>query len=129
MHIPTSQSSRRPSCSRCDALCCRLTVVLQPEDQVASHLTALSPQGLRIMARGEDGWCVALNASKMNCGIYESRPSVCRRFVMDGPYCKDIRRQHSAASTDQPAPQAIGSRKLPNASPQAGDGHSSLIKD
>jgi len=26
----------------------------------------------------------------MNCGIYEMRPSVCRRFVMNGAYCKAI---------------------------------------
>ena len=25
-------------CTRCDAVCCRLTVVLQPEDRVAEHL-------------------------------------------------------------------------------------------
>lgn len=126
MPTPSAHASRGPSCSRCEALCCRLTVVLQPEDQVASHLTATSPQGLRVMARGEDGWCVALNASKMNCGIYESRPSVCRRFVMDGPYCKDIRRRHSHPSTDQPSSQATGPGNLTHASPQDGDGRSSL---
>ena len=31
----------------------------------------------------------------MNCGIYDTRPSVCRRFVMNGPYCRAIREEYS----------------------------------
>jgi uncharacterized protein len=42
------------------------------------------------MRHGENGWCAALNSAHMNCGIYETRPAVCRRFVMNGPYCKTI---------------------------------------
>ena len=83
-------------CTRCDAVCCRLTVVLEPEDRVPSHLTTFLPAGPRVMARDEDGWCVALDGSKMNCGIYESRPDVCRRFVMDGPYCRSVRDEYNA---------------------------------
>lgn len=73
-------------------------VVLQPEDRVPGYLTTCSPEGLQVMRRGEDGWCVALNSTDMNCGIYETRPSVCRRFKMNGPYCKAIRAEYSAAS-------------------------------
>lgn len=43
------------------------------------------------MRRDEEGWCVALNSARMNCGIYDSRPAVCSRFVMGGPYCKAVR--------------------------------------
>lgn len=94
MTAPTpSKSAAR--CSACEAVCCRLTVVLQPEDRVPDHLTARSPEGLHVMKRGEDGWCVALNSVHMNCGIYDVRPSVCRRFVMNGPYCKAIRAEYS----------------------------------
>ena len=78
-------------CSRCDAVCCRLTVVLQPEDRVAEHLTTYTAAGLHVMARDEEGWCVALDGARMCCSIYESRPAVCHRFVMDGPYCREIR--------------------------------------
>lgn len=78
-------------CNRCDAVCCRLTVVLQDADRVADHLTTYTDRGLHVMARDEDGWCVALDGARMCCSIYESRPEVCRRFVMDGPYCRDIR--------------------------------------
>ncbi|MCF7220749.1 YkgJ family cysteine cluster protein [Marilutibacter chinensis] len=83
-----------PLCSRCDAVCCRLTVVLQPEDRVAGHLTTHTAAGLHVMAKDKDGWCVALDGARMCCSIYESRPSVCRRFVMDGPYCQAVREDY-----------------------------------
>lgn len=82
--------SGRAHCSRCLAACCRLTVILQPDDHVPDDLTTHSPEGLHVMKRGEDGWCVALNREHMNCGIYETRPSVCRRFAMNGAYCRAI---------------------------------------
>jgi Fe-S-cluster containining protein len=81
-------------CSRCDAVCCRLTVVVMPEDNVPGHLLERR-DGLTVMARDEEGWCVALDSSRMCCSIYESRPDVCRRFVMDGPYCRSVREDYS----------------------------------
>jgi Fe-S-cluster containining protein len=82
-------------CSKCDAVCCRLTVVLQPEDKIPSHLTTHLANGLHVMARDEEGWCVAMDGARMNCGIYESRPAICRRFVMNGPYCKSVRAEYA----------------------------------
>jgi len=79
------------SCQRCAAVCCRLTVVLMPEDRVPAHLTTTTADGLHVMARAEDGWCVGLDPVRMCCSIYEQRPSTCRRFVMDGPYCRATR--------------------------------------
>lgn len=87
-------------CARCDAVCCRLTVVVQPEDRIPSHLTTIDERGIEQMARDEDGWCVAIDSARMCCSIYEERPSVCRRFVMNGPYCREIRKVY-AASTDR----------------------------
>ena len=84
-------ASKKANCASCDAVCCRLTVVLQPEDKIPSHLTTQLPSGLHVMKHDEDGWCVAINSTRMNCGIYDSRPSICRRFVMNGPYCKAVR--------------------------------------
>ncbi|HZX76849.1 YkgJ family cysteine cluster protein [Lysobacter sp.] len=81
-------------CARCDAVCCRLTVVLQPEDWIPPHLTTRTEAQLLVMAHDEDGWCVALDGARMNCGIYETRPAVCRRFVMDGPYCNAVRSEY-----------------------------------
>lgn len=92
---PAPEAANKPKpgrahCSRCQAACCRLIVVLQPDDQVPEDLTTHSPEGLHVLRRGEDGWCVALDRAHMNCGIYETRPSACRRFAMNGPYCKSI---------------------------------------
>jgi len=82
-------------CSNCDAVCCRLTVVLGPDDRVADHLTTHTDHGLRVMARDEEGWCVALDGARMCCSIYETRPAICRKFAMGGPYCVDERTEYA----------------------------------
>ncbi len=84
------------ACSRCDAVCCRLTVVLEAGDEVPELLTARLPGGSRVMAHDAQGWCVALDPERRNCGIYADRPGTCRRFVMDGPYCRSVRSEHRA---------------------------------
>ncbi|MCR6664096.1 MAG: YkgJ family cysteine cluster protein [Luteimonas sp.] len=85
----------KPLCARCDAVCCRLTVVLQPEDRIPLHLTDKTDAGLTVMARDEEGWCVAIDAAHMRCSIYDTRPGICRRFVMAGPYCREVRADYS----------------------------------
>ncbi|XRD91035.1 YkgJ family cysteine cluster protein [Dyella nitratireducens] len=92
---PSRHAKGKPHCTRCDAVCCRLVVVLEPGDNIPDHLTTHLPQGHRVMAHGDDGWCVALDRTHMNCGIYENRPAVCRRFFMGGPYCKAIRAEYA----------------------------------
>ncbi len=83
------------SCSRCDAVCCRLTVVLFPEDSsVPRHLVTRNPQGLEVMARNEDGWCLGIDPLRMCCSIYEQRPAICRKFAMGGPGCRDARKTY-----------------------------------
>ena len=79
------------SCSSCDAVCCRLTVVVMPEDRIPRHLTTDTAQGLEVMARDEEGWCVAVDHARMCCSIYEQRPAICRTFAMGSPYCRDER--------------------------------------
>ena len=79
------------SCSACDAVCCRLTVVVMPEDRVPRHLVARNDHGVEVMAHGEDGWCVAIDPLRMCCSIYEQRPFVCREFDMGGGDCADVR--------------------------------------
>lgn len=78
-------------CERCDAVCCRLTVLVDPSDHIPHHLTSVTPEGWHVMARDEEGWCVAIDAARMCCSIYATRPAICRRFVMSGPYCRDVR--------------------------------------
>lgn len=94
MNSPARPVHAAAHCSTCQAVCCRLTVVLRPEERVPAHLTARTPEGLRVMKHAEDGWCAALDRTHMNCGIYEQRPAECRRFVMNGPYCKALRAEY-----------------------------------
>lgn len=88
-------SADAPHCASCDAVCCRMTVVLQPEDRVAGHLTTWTEAGLQVMARDEFGWCVAVDPAGGGCSIYASRPDVCRRFTMGGAYCRALREDYS----------------------------------
>ena len=74
-------------CSSCEAVCCRLLVVLMPDDVVPARFIARDERDLEVMARGEEGWCAALNLDTMQCSIYEQRPYICRGFAMGGPYC------------------------------------------
>ena len=85
----------KPRCDRCDAVCCRLTVVLMPEDRIPARFTTLNAHGVEVMARDEDGWCVAIDQARMCCSIYASRPSICRKFAMGGPYCREVRADYA----------------------------------
>lgn len=76
-------------CSDCEAICCRLTVVLLPGDEaVPEQFTTHDAHGLHVMARGEDGWCSALDLNTMLCSIYEQRPGICRKFAMGSEFCR-----------------------------------------
>lgn len=90
LHIHPDDSKLDPtvSCSSCEAVCCRLTVVLEDSDRVAEHLIVRGANGVAVMAHAEDGWCIALDRASKSCSIYELRPSVCRRFAMGGGYCR-----------------------------------------
>jgi uncharacterized protein len=93
---PEKHAKRATLCTKCKALCCRLIVVLEPGDHIPAHLTTHLPQGTHVMARAEDGWCVALDRTHMNCSIYKDRPADCRRFAMGGAYCNFLRAESAA---------------------------------
>jgi Fe-S-cluster containining protein len=82
------------SCSHCDAVCCRLTVVVMPDDDVPRHLVERTAAGLNTMARSEEGWCVAVDPIHMHCTIYDQRPAICRKFAMGSAYCRDERSKY-----------------------------------
>lgn len=88
IHPDDSKIDPNVSCSRCEAVCCRLTVVLSEKDQIEEHLIARGDNGVDTMAHGADGWCVALDRVEKCCSIYAHRPEVCRRFAMGGGYCR-----------------------------------------
>ncbi len=76
-------------CDECEAICCRLTVVLLPGDErVPEQFVTADERGMRVMAHGEDGWCTALDLDTMRCSIYELRPGICRKFTMGSEFCR-----------------------------------------
>ena len=89
------------SCNACDAVCCRLTVTVADGDAVPRRYVERNAQGVAVMAHGADGWCIALDRERMCCGIYEQRPTICRKFAMGGAYCRDERARYAHA----PAPR------------------------
>ena len=93
--VSAHADGQAPRCDRCDAVCCRLTVVLMPEDRVPARFTARDAQGVAVMARDADGWCVAVDAARMCCSIYDARPAICRKFSMGGPYCREVRAEYA----------------------------------
>lgn len=79
------------SCQACDAVCCRLTVLVMPDDRVPRHLVDRTPEGLEVMAHDEEGWCVAVDHRHMHCSIYDLRPAICREFAMGSAHCREER--------------------------------------
>ena len=78
---------RAVNCANCEAVCCRMQVLLMPGDRPPGHLVTVDPSGVDVMARLDDGWCAALDRHTMRCTIYTVRPQVCRDYEMGGPDC------------------------------------------
>lgn len=64
------------------------------EDDVPPHMTQRDAWGGEVMARLDDGWCIALDRDTMLCGIYARRPGVCREYETGGSDCITERRIH-----------------------------------
>ncbi len=79
------------SCNDCEAVCCRLTVLLMPDDHVPEWLIDRDVHGMETLAKGEDGWCAAVDPNTSRCTIYEQRPAICRKYTMGSPGCRDER--------------------------------------
>ncbi|WP_414649240.1 YkgJ family cysteine cluster protein [Dyella sp.] len=91
-------------CDTCEAVCCRLTVVLMPEDRVPRWLVQEDERGLQTLAKGEDGWCAAVDPLDFRCTIYADRPAICRKFAMGSPSC---RHERAAWSAHRAVPTAV----------------------
>lgn len=78
-------------CDRCEAVCCRLPVLLLPGDSIPLWALDHDEYGLEIVAKADDGWCVALDRQTMRCTIYAQRPQICAEFAMGGNDCRDER--------------------------------------
>ena len=88
--ITIASAAAKPAvhCNTCRANCCKLEVILMGEDDIPSELIHIDRWGGHVMARLDDGWCVALNRDTMLCSIYERRPGVCREYEMGGDDCR-----------------------------------------
>ena len=75
------------TCERCPAICCQLKVILIAGDDPPARFVDLDEDGLEIMGKADDGWCLALDRDAMRCGIYARRPFVCREFAMASADC------------------------------------------
>jgi len=81
-------------CARCDAVCCRLPVLLQPGDRVPARYIDIDRHGMEVMAKDEDGWCAAIDPLHLRCSIYQDRPAICRQFEMGGAGCIETRARY-----------------------------------
>jgi len=79
------------SCSKCEAICCRLEVLLITDAAVPEQFVEFDEWGGGRMQRLDDGWCAALDRNTMNCTIYDRRPFICRQLDMGGDECVAIR--------------------------------------
>ena len=82
------------TCADCEAICCRLEVLLITDTGVPGWLIETDQWGGTTMARLEDGWCAALDRNTLLCSIYDRRPWVCREYEMGGPDCIAERQEH-----------------------------------
>lgn len=67
------------------------------EDEVPAEMVESDRWGGEVMARLEDGWCIALDRETMLCRIYDLRPSVCRNFEVGADDCLAERKGLTAA--------------------------------
>ncbi|MBK1644498.1 hypothetical protein CKO25_07485 [Thiocapsa imhoffii] len=82
-----SQPSTGIDCAHCPAACCRLEVWCLTETGVPEAFMRADPRGGTVMARLDDGWCIALDRQTLLCRIYEQRPLVCRELRVGSPEC------------------------------------------
>lgn len=79
------------TCDTCQAVCCRMQVLLIGDNRVPDALTESADWGGQVMRRLDDGWCAALDRNTMRCTIYAVRPQVCRDYQMGGGDCIEER--------------------------------------
>ncbi|WP_370301522.1 YkgJ family cysteine cluster protein [Alkalimarinus coralli] len=85
----------KATCSSCEAICCRMKVMIITDTGVPDHYIDTDKWGSETMARLDDGWCAALNRNTMMCSIYEKRPLICREFAMGEDECVSARSNYS----------------------------------
>jgi len=96
-HEEAVQRDTRVTCADCEAVCCRLEVLLITDTGVPDEFIETDRWGGMTMARSDSGWCSALDPGTNLCRIYDKRPWVCREFEMGGQECVSERAEFAKA--------------------------------
>ena len=62
----------------CQTYCCRLLVRLDPEERETSKDGSPSPS---FVEKAANGYCIHLNLKENLCGIWHTRPRICREYT------------------------------------------------
>ena len=92
--LAAQRHEEKINCTQCDAVCCRLEVMLISDTAVPDEYIKTDKWGGMTMARADSGWCVALDEELNRCSIYEQRPWICREYQMGGEECISEREQY-----------------------------------
>ena len=89
--------SKSSLCDQCGGQCCRYVKVMVGE-MTADQLRWAEMRGdARPVRPGAWAWCLPVACPHLDaagrCGIYETRPHVCRTFEVGGELCRDARRR------------------------------------
>ena len=101
-----ASTSEPVSCETCLACCCRLEVHLARADRVPGFMVEDNAHGATVMARLDDGWCIALDRGSLRCTIYALRPLVCRDYATGGDDCL-VERAASGLMPSRPIPLVL----------------------
>ena len=87
-------------CSNCAGACCRYVKIFVGHNHSADHVRWMETRGSLV-----DGfWHIRSECEHLTpcgkCGIYETRPEVCRDFEVGGVHCLDARRAYYDRSQD-----------------------------
>jgi Fe-S-cluster containining protein len=83
------------TCFLCKGKCCVGNIEVYPEDSTPAHL---HKNGYMLI--NEQNKCIALIDGL--CSIYDNRPDICKRFIVDSPCCNefycDLKTEHKCIS-------------------------------
>lgn len=71
----------------CNTFCCRL-LVRYYEDERPPSGDGSTPKGC--VDKAADGLCIHLDRATQRCGIWETRPRVCREYDCNGDYLLQV---------------------------------------
>jgi hypothetical protein len=71
----------------CRTFCCRLLVRYDPDERPPSP-DGSTPKGC--VDKAPDGLCIHLDRATERCGIWESRPRVCREYDCNSDYLLQV---------------------------------------